>query len=114
MISRALATLKRSSTFFTINPRTATTHTRVVFRPLDKRAPTGPGSQPEFRAILVPDESHLCVRGSVQAVPDTPTRLRVLVGLVALEGRAMGTLALVLAIGLLTDRTSTQVGFVVA
>ena len=46
-------------------------------------------------------------------MPDTPTRLRVLVGLVALEALAMGALALVLAIGLLADRTSTQVGFVI-
>ncbi len=48
------------------------------------------------------------------AVPETSTRLRILVALVALEALTLLVLAVVLGIGLAVDRTSTQVGFVLA
>jgi hypothetical protein len=61
----------------------------------------------------VPDESHLCVPGSVQAVSDPLTRLRVLIALVGVEAVAMGALSIYLAYGLLFDRASTETAFVV-
>jgi hypothetical protein len=74
-------------------------------KPTRNRAPADPSRPP----------------GSVQAVSDVtptqpaePARLRVLVGLVTLEAAAMGVLSVALLIGLIADRKSTQVGFVVA
>ena len=47
-------------------------------------------------------------------MPETPPPRRILVALVGLEALTLAILAIGLGIGLLVDRTSTQVGFVLA